>query len=82
MYNEHKFEFVPSGRRGVQTLAYSLLDGHMSYPTTVFLTELEERIMIRPGYKGPKAFLSELKYVVNEAYKEGVNIDDFVQSAQ
>ena len=32
VYKDHEFKFVNQGRRGVHTLAYSLLDVKMSYP--------------------------------------------------
>ena len=67
-YNGHTFKFVKSGRRGAHMLAYSLLDGRMSYPTVVFLNEKMERILISPGYKDANQFLTELKFVAEEHY--------------
>ncbi len=57
------------GRNGIHTLAYSLLDGQMSYPTIVYLSEKLERIVISPGYKKPEQLLPELKYTAEEIYK-------------
>ena len=68
-YRGHTFKWVNSGRRGVHELAYSLLDGKMSYPSLVFLTENEERIMISKGFKKKKDFMKELKYIEGEHYK-------------
>jgi len=51
IWNGNKFEYRKAGRRGIHTLAYSLLDGKMSYPSIVFLNEKMERIMISAGFK-------------------------------
>ena len=64
------FSYIANaGRRGVHTLAYSLLEGQMSYPSIVFLTEDVERIMISKGYKGPEDFIVELEYTAGDHYK-------------
>ena len=57
------------GRNGIHTLAYSLLDGQMSYPTIVYLSEKFERIVISPGYKKPAQLLPELRFTAEEIYK-------------
>jgi len=64
----NKFEYRQAGRRGVHTLAYSLLDGKMSYPSIVFLNERMERIMISAGFKKAPDFQKELSYVAGEHY--------------
>ena len=52
MYNNHAFVNPnPNGRRSTHTLAASLLDSRMSYPTYVILDENLSRTMIFPGYK-------------------------------
>ena len=68
-WNGHTFKWVAGGRNGVHTLAYSLVDGRLSYPTVVYLTPQFERIMISPGYKGPEDMLKELRYAAEEHYK-------------
>ena len=68
-FNGHKFEFVPSGKNGVHTLAYSLLDGNMGYPSIVYLTEKYERVVISPGFKKPNELMSELKFTAEEIFK-------------
>jgi thioredoxin-related protein len=73
-----KFEYVQEGRNGVNSFAHSLLDGKMSYPTVVYLTEKFERIMISPGYKKAEQILPELKYTKEEAYKTQ-SFNDFLQ---
>ena len=67
-FNGHKFEYVAQGKSGVHTLAYSLVDGQMSFPTIVFLNEKFERIMISPGYKNPKQIMPELTFTGESIY--------------
>ncbi|MCW5923916.1 MAG: DUF255 domain-containing protein [Saprospiraceae bacterium] len=68
-FNGQTFKFMDGGNgRGVHTLAYSLLEGKMGYPSFVFLNEKYERIMISPGYKEPKDILKELKFAAEEQY--------------
>ncbi|MEL6638305.1 MAG: DUF255 domain-containing protein [Bacteroidota bacterium] len=70
VYDGNTFKYIPdAGRRGIHTLAYSLLDGQMSYPSIVFLDESVQRVMVSKGYKGPDDFMVELKYTAQEAYK-------------
>lgn len=76
VFNDHTFEFVESGRRGIHTLAYSLLEGKASYPSFVFLTENFERIMISPGFKQAEQMLTELEFAGEEAYKTQ-SLDDY-----
>jgi len=68
VYDGNTFKFVKTGRRGVHTLAYSLLDGKMSYPSIVFLNEKMERVMISAGFKKPKDFKTELTYLAEDHY--------------
>ncbi len=71
VYDGNTFKYIPdAGRRGIHTLAYSLLDGQMSYPSIVFLDEGVQRVMVSKGYKGPDDFLVELKFTAEEAYKD------------
>jgi len=71
VFDGNTFKYIPdAGRKGIHTLAYSLLDGRMSYPSIVFLNEKQERIMISAGFKEPKDFMKELSYTVEEQYKE------------
>jgi thioredoxin-related protein len=69
-FNTEVFKFIPSetGRGGVHSLAYALLDGKMGYPTMVYLNEKYERIMISPGYKETPDMLKELTFAAEEHY--------------
>ncbi len=57
-YDGHKFfNQSPKGKKGSHTLAISLLDGKMSYPTYVIMDENMHRSHIIPGYmKAPEMF--------------------------
>ena len=66
----NEFIFRPdAGRRGIHTLAYSLLEGQMSYPSIVYLDDVINRITISKGYKTPEQIMPELNYVVEEGYR-------------
>jgi thioredoxin-related protein len=63
------FQYVKAGRRGVHQLAYSLLDGKLSYPSFVYLNEKFDRISISKGYKQPEDLKKELEWVAGNHYK-------------
>jgi thioredoxin-related protein len=68
-FNNYTFKYLDQGRNGVHELAYSLVDGQLSYPTIVYLSERFERIVISPGYKKPAQLLPELRFTGEEFYK-------------
>jgi thioredoxin-related protein len=67
-FNGHTFKYVQQGRKGINELAYSLLDGKLSYPSIVYLNEEFARITISPGYKDNRAMLKEVTYITDEIY--------------
>ncbi len=69
-FKDHTFKWVNTGRNGIHTLAYSLLEGHMSYPTFVTMNENYDRIAIMPGYKPADQLLKELRFAAEEVYKD------------
>ena len=69
-WNEQVFSYQADGRRGSHQLASTLLDGLMSYPSFVFLTEDYQKIRISKGFKPAVAFLEELKFAAEEQYKQ------------
>ena len=62
------FKFVPSGRRGYHELAASLMQGKMSYPTTVFLDENIQLLTSVPGYQQAPQLMPILAYFGENAY--------------
>ncbi|MEM1322044.1 MAG: DUF255 domain-containing protein [Bacteroidota bacterium] len=68
-FDGHTFNFIESGRRGVHQLAYSLLDGQMSYPAIVFLDGDVKRITISKGYTEAKDFMTQLQFIEGNHYQ-------------
>ncbi len=70
VYQGHTFKFVNAGRRGVHTLAYSLLDGKLGYPAYVYMDENQALITVSPGYKTIDVLMQELQYIGEGHYKD------------
>lgn len=64
------YKFVPSGRKGYHELAAALMQGRLSYPTTIFLDEEMNMLSPVPGYQKPVPFLNIAKYFGDNIYKE------------
>ncbi len=64
------YNFVPNGRRGYHEIANELLQGKMSYPTTVFLDEGMNMIQPVAGYLDAPTIQPILEYLAENAYKE------------
>ncbi|HNG88861.1 MAG TPA: DUF255 domain-containing protein [Saprospiraceae bacterium] len=63
------FKFQAQGARGVHEFAVALLDGKMGYPSYVYFTPKNERIMVSPGYKEAADLMKELRFAKEEKYK-------------
>lgn len=61
MFKGSLFEWQPSARGGVNSLAVGLLKGRLSYPSIVYLNPNLDPIIVSPGYKDPDKLLTELK---------------------
>jgi thioredoxin-related protein len=48
------YDLTPDGKKGTNYLAYSLLEGRMSYPSFVILDENFSRLYVIAGYKQPE----------------------------
>jgi thioredoxin-related protein len=71
VFGRDTFRYVQSdGQRGIHTLAYSLLDGQMGYPSIVYLDEQYRRIMVSPGYKESPDLMKELKFAAEGHYNK------------
>ena len=68
VYKEHTFTYQKQGRRGYHQLPAILMNGKLSYPTTIFLTEKEELLQRIPGYLDTKTFEKVLAYFSNKNY--------------
>jgi len=69
----------PQGRTTHQ-LAINMMDGRLSYPTTVYLLENFEKLTIIPGYKGPKEMEQILTFLYTNAWNNNQTFDQFVQT--
>lgn len=67
---QQKFEFVPQGQKGYHQLAAALMNGQMSYPTTVFLDEKLQMIQPIPGYMDAAAFHQVATFIGDDHYKK------------
>jgi thioredoxin-related protein len=68
---DNTFKFVESGRNGYHELAVALLNGKLSYPTTVFLDEGFQLIQPVPGYLDAAGIEPILWFFATDAYKTG-----------
>lgn len=74
-----KFIFVnqtPNQNRSTHQLAYSLLDGKLGYPSTVFLDESMQRLTVAPGFYNATNFEVIINWIASNAYKTQNN-DEF-----
>lgn len=68
IYKDKVFKFKEEYKSN--ELAVSLLNGQMSYPSTVFLDENMNLLTVVPGYLTPKEMNPILKYFGENIYKE------------
>ena len=71
-FKGNTYEYVARGRRGYHQLAAALLQGKLSYPTTVFLDEEFKIITPVPGFRQAPEFMKIARFVGEEEYKKGV----------
>ncbi|MGB6151647.1 MAG: DUF255 domain-containing protein [Pricia sp.] len=69
-YKGKTYTFKPQGRKGYHEFAATLMQGRLSYPTTIFLDEEMNMLSPVPGYQKPKPFLNIAKYFGDNIYKE------------
>lgn len=69
VFNDYTFRYMKQENgRGVHELAFSLLEGKMSYPSFAYLTPQYHRVLISPGFKQPAQVLLELRYIAEQRY--------------
>ena len=76
--------FINDGKSGnAHQLALALLQGQLSYPTVVFLTESDGKLGVSPvpGYKAPKEMEMLLSFFADKTY-EKQKWEDFQKSFQ
>lgn len=62
-YQGESYEWINSGRKGVNKLAIKFLGNRLSYPSLVYLDENKNLIQVSRGFKKPEQFLAELKMI-------------------
>jgi len=78
-FMDNTFKYVASGRRGYNELAAALLDGQLSYPTCVVMSEKMQRITTIPGYRDPADMETVLMYITGEHYLK-MSFQDYQQT--
>ena len=73
------YGFVASGRRGYHELAAQLLNGKLSYPTFVFLTEESQVLTTVPGCKDARSMLPILEFCAqNDPVENPTDFETFM----
>lgn len=68
-FKDYTFKYVQNGRSGYHELAAALMNGKMSYPTSVFLDENFNMIQPFPGYLTPEKLEPILEFLGDDIYK-------------
>ncbi|WP_288956328.1 DUF255 domain-containing protein [uncultured Polaribacter sp.] len=69
IFKDYTFKYQKEGRRGYHQLPATLMNGKLSYPTTIFLSEKEELLDRIPGYLNKEIMEKVLSYFSNKVYK-------------
>lgn len=78
-YKGVTYKYISKGRRGYHEFAVMLLEGKLSYPTTVFFDEKTQVITRLPGYLNVKSFSPILIFLADGLY-ETESWDDFIKN--
>lgn len=68
-FNNKDYKYVTQGSRGYNEWAAEMLNGQLSYPTTVYFDEQLNEIFPVPGYQDPKTFETVINFVASDSYK-------------
>lgn len=69
-YKGYTFKYKKQGNTEYHELSVTLMNGKLSYPTTVFMNEKEELLQKIPGYLTPERFEKILAYFKTKSYKD------------
>jgi len=78
-FNNYTFKFKPEGRNGFHEFAATILDGKLSYPTTVFFNEKLELLDRVPGYLDDETMEQVTTFFATKSY-ENSTWDDFIKN--
>ncbi len=76
-FKNQTFKFIAQGSRGYHELAAALMQGKLSYPTSVFLDENLNLISPLPGYYPPEKLDPILEFIGGDHYKT-TNYEQFL----
>ncbi len=82
VFKDQTFKFVAQGRNGYHELAAALLQGKLSYPTSIFLDEDLNLLSPLPGYYPPEKLYPILKYIGEDIYKTTSYEDYMTKNSQ
>lgn len=69
IFKDRTFKYVQQGRSGYHELAAALLNGKLSYPTSVILDENLNLMQPFPGYMAPEKLTPILEFIGQDIYK-------------
>jgi thioredoxin-related protein len=69
-FGDRTFNYISDGARGVHELAYALMQGKLSYPTTLYMDENGKLLSIVPGYQQPDGLLPILVFFAEDHYSK------------
>jgi thioredoxin-related protein len=75
-FEGHRFVNEGQARRSAHQLSISLLQGKMSYPSVVYMSENFQLITVVPGYMNASAIEPVLKFISENHYQR-ISYDDF-----
>lgn len=78
-YKKTTYKYIDKGRRGYNEFAVAILEGKLSYPTTVFFDSKEQVITRLPGYLTVKNYEPILVYLA-EDYYQTKEWEDFIKT--
>ena len=67
-FRSHEYKYVANGKKGYNEIAVALLNGKLSYPSTVFLTDSLTKIVGQPGFLTASQLLPILHYIAEDAF--------------
>ncbi len=80
VFQNHTFINTGEGRRPTHQLAQVLLNGKMSYPSIVFMSEQNQLIAAIPGFQKPKQIEPLLMFISGSLYEKNVNYQEYVKN--
>ena len=80
VFQNHTFVNQGEGRRPTHQLAIAMLNGKMSYPSIVFMSEQNQLIAAVPGFQKPKQIEPLLMFISGSLYEKKVNYQEYVKN--